>query len=559
MALNWFKNTESEGDPDRDAEITTAPETTSARARVGRDTPITPSTDPAQSTPRLDPAAEPAALHPQPRAADPFDPLALEERLREARARRTEALARRKAGGSETPAPPGSDPVRRGVDATPDQVVQLRAPPAADAISPSEPPAEPLAATPPAPLVAPQRPAYLNPQPMRRTGRWILPLLFLCGIAIGGAGVFVAPDDLREDLRARVSAAFAELAAGTQVRDVSLFTPDDADAPAADPASAPPPVIEPVAETGAAAVASAPVPAAKPAPETAVEAETTPADPAAAPLEITSPPAVIAESAPDALLLPDVPGADSRLAVLSMALPFTGGTASPPLPDAPRPDSMAFRAALTTAPPAPPIEAPVAEAPPANVATVTHAPLSPTIAEAAPAPVVGRRVFLHAPASVSQDTLRNAIASLREAGFAEVRAIPVGFSIGKTNVRYYHAGDGSAAHRVAAVLNASLDIDPPRPRDFTHFTPAPLRGTLEVWLSGQTSARPAPPAQAGARVQSVDARAAAEIQALVESTQQERRQTIVRTRRVPDDPRHPFGRLGQQIDRAVDRFATGNN
>lgn len=51
------------------------------------------------------------------------------------------------------------------------------------------------------------------------------------------------------------------------------------------------------------------------------------------------------------------------------------------------------------------------------------------------------------------------------------------------NVRYFHAGDSETATRVAAALaeagtGAAV-------RDFTHLSPAPDSGTIEIWLSGE--------------------------------------------------------------------------
>ena len=54
----------------------------------------------------------------------------------------------------------------------------------------------------------------------------------------------------------------------------------------------------------------------------------------------------------------------------------------------------------------------------------------------------------------------------------------VDFSINRTNIRYYHSQDRNEAARLAEMIGGRL-------RDFTSFRPAPVNGTVEVWLAGE--------------------------------------------------------------------------
>lgn len=61
----------------------------------------------------------------------------------------------------------------------------------------------------------------------------------------------------------------------------------------------------------------------------------------------------------------------------------------------------------------------------------------------------------------------------------ELRQIrPVGVTIGDRNVRYFHEEDRASAAALAEHFGAQL-------RDFTSFRPAPLAGTVEVWMKGR--------------------------------------------------------------------------
>lgn len=98
--------------------------------------------------------------------------------------------------------------------------------------------------------------------------------------------------------------------------------------------------------------------------------------------------------------------------------------------------------------------------------------------------LAGVRVFVHAPPSVGRAGAESVVATLAAAGFPEVRRAGARDSVAGTNVRYFHAEDAAAAHRIATTLG-----DGAIARDFTSFRPSPRGGTLEVWLAGTAPPR----------------------------------------------------------------------
>lgn len=71
--------------------------------------------------------------------------------------------------------------------------------------------------------------------------------------------------------------------------------------------------------------------------------------------------------------------------------------------------------------------------------------------------------------------------ALRRAGFVEVEWRPVADTVSRDQTRYFHDGDRVLSDKVLAVL-MSLGR-PGNPEDFTHYTPSPRAGTVEIWLS----------------------------------------------------------------------------
>jgi hypothetical protein len=110
---------------------------------------------------------------------------------------------------------------------------------------------------------------------------------------------------------------------------------------------------------------------------------------------------------------------------------------------------------------------------------------SATADRAAPGAI---RVFIHHTANRGGDAaLAQRLADhLRGQGFtgADIRAVD--FSIGKASVRYFFDDDRSASERLVEELGRFLEgaasRAPDHATDFTHFTPKPRSGNVEVWL-----------------------------------------------------------------------------
>ena len=90
--------------------------------------------------------------------------------------------------------------------------------------------------------------------------------------------------------------------------------------------------------------------------------------------------------------------------------------------------------------------------------------------------------MLHYPAS-ARDAADAVVAALEAAGVTEVVAVPVRFEVSRTDVRFFHGADEAVAHGIAAVLGRAGGGAGSRARDFTHFSPQPASGELEVWLA----------------------------------------------------------------------------
>jgi hypothetical protein len=385
----------------------------------------------------------------EPSFAELLDPIALEERLKDARARRQEALARRQA---EEAAP--------GAAKSETRVEIISRPRPAIAPLPDPVPA-------PAPRVVltaePRTPAAPRPVPEalplhRRTGL-MAALLFVAGLGFGAAAVaFVVVPVLRDRPAALVAA------------------------PAADPSA--------VATTGAApAVNAAPVSLAATDPIGGAPEATAPDSSA---LALLHPPADLPEpavdTAPPRIAAPPVPSVGaSPAAPAADAAPFGGEQAVTPLAG-----TAGLAVEAPAGPPEPAVEAAPEPAPvPPEAIVAALEPPAPAPEAAAPpaAAALPERVYIHYPAS-AEAAAGEARDALLAAGVAEVSVVPVGFEIGRSNVRFYHAADGPGAEAVAALIAPALaEDDAPLARDFTDYPTPPAEGRLEVWLSG---AGPAP-------------------------------------------------------------------
>ena len=122
-------------------------------------------------------------------------------------------------------------------------------------------------------------------------------------------------------------------------------------------------------------------------------------------------------------------------------------------------------------------------------AVLAALPTGAAASDAAPAraldpapPALAVRVMLHYPAS-ARDAADTVVAALEAAGVSEVVAVPVRFEVSRTDVRFFHGSDAAAAHGIASVLGRGAGGAGPQARDFTHFSPQPASGKLEVWLA----------------------------------------------------------------------------
>lgn len=431
-----------------------------------------------------------------------LDPLALEERLKLARASRAEAIARR-------PAP--SIPSRADVDDAPG----LRGRTPEDEIEADPPP-------PPARFAA-TTDARRDPLDPRAAGSWP---------SDGQPDAALRPDD---------APSREALAPGSFATATAWAAPDHPAPP--DPPSGARPRRPRAAWTALAVAFTAGIgvalitptllsPAAGPVPSST-------AAPAPAPVDVVagdpSPPApfrTAAGAAPPTATstLAAVSSAAPELAAVSAAAPAAADVSaiSPPLPDAPSLiASLADPRPAATAPPAAPISAPTpaaagasadpSPAAPANVPAPAAAP-SPSADPAAtpaipagpvaeprlfvpahrplprpqpaqatsPAPVLpgadGAQVFVHAPSGVPETEVTAALAGLRAQGVTVAAPISIDFAISRSHARYYHAEDAGRAGVIAAALPAAEG--PAEARDFTDHAPLPDPGTVEVWIAG---------------------------------------------------------------------------
>ncbi len=88
------------------------------------------------------------------------------------------------------------------------------------------------------------------------------------------------------------------------------------------------------------------------------------------------------------------------------------------------------------------------------------------------------RIIFSAPSGVAKDRLEAIMGALRSTGYPLEKPRRVGFTVSRTNLRYFHPEDRQAAELLAAAVGGKV-------RDFTNFRPSPKPGTIEIWLKGQ--------------------------------------------------------------------------
>lgn len=360
----------------------------------------------------------------RPDLEDLLDPVALEARLFEARARRAEAIARREAerasGNAPTPSssvrPWPLQPVRR--EPTPSAPLPPQAPRPAGRVRPvlltqqavagdrADPGEHP-------PFAKEGMPGGRDESP--RAAKRALPraaLLFVAGLGLGAAGVVLALRPTAETPTQPV----AEAPASPASAEVTL--------PEAPKAITTPP--EAPSPGNALREATAPSPASMATPGPATPAPLAPPVPRA---ETTPPEMAPAGTVGDLL---EAAGRDAASNANGDADRDSGGDTAPPAP---------------------------------------------------PASGLPERVTVHYPAS-AQSTAMEVREALTAAGVDKVEAVQVGFAIGKSNVRYYHGSDRSAAEEAGALLASDLGGSPVI-RDFTDYPTPTAPGRVEIWVAGE--------------------------------------------------------------------------
>ncbi len=175
-------------------------------------------------------------------------------------------------------------------------------------------------------------------------------------------------------------------------------------------------------------------------------------------------------------------------AAFSFALPSYDGNA-PEVQIAP---AVVPPVVLTATPPARPVtDAAVSpeiteEAPNLDVVLVetqVDIPLDNIEAVVAPStpPLVldaGLEIVLHYPNRVALASAEALTGTAANAGFTVDKLRPSGFSISKTNIRYFHEEDAAAAEVLADAIGGDV-------RDFTSFRPSPSKGIVEIWMAGR--------------------------------------------------------------------------
>jgi hypothetical protein len=139
-------------------------------------------------------------------------------------------------------------------------------------------------------------------------------------------------------------------------------------------------------------------------------------------------------------------------------------------------DDLASILPQTREPPPQPPAAPPPRRPPAAQAGAPHAVPPPA------------RVFIHYSAvnAGSRDRAERLADTLRRQGFriAGLRSVP--FQIGEPSVRYFFPDNAADADALVQLSSNTLPrlagLADQGPTDFTHFSPKPQPGTLEIWI-----------------------------------------------------------------------------
>lgn len=125
---------------------------------------------------------------------------------------------------------------------------------------------------------------------------------------------------------------------------------------------------------------------------------------------------------------------------------------------------------------------------------------APEATAAAAVAAMPPKVYIHYPGSAEAAAIATRDALLG-AGVGEVDILPVRFAISRSNIRYYHDADRGSAEAMTGLL-APLLASAPETRDFTDYPTPAAPGRLELWLAGDSvaaSSAPAAPRAAAVR------------------------------------------------------------
>lgn len=199
-----------------------------------------------------------------------------------------------------------------------------------------------------------------------------------------------------------------------------------------------------------------------------------------------TPPATPAAPPPAAALAPEpTPLQPAVVHEAALILPADGNQAAP--------EHTATRLTLPE-PVEDEVALPLEYSPPAPRQATAVEDLGPTVP-------VGTRIVVNAPRGLSRTELDDVLGAMRAAGVDIGATHRVDLAVDTTNLRYFFASDRDRAAAVAATR--ATGSTPPTLRDFSHLSPRPRPGTLELWLAGNpgpgaaavipTPTAPAPP------------------------------------------------------------------
>lgn len=396
----------------------------------------------------------------EPSMADLLDPVALEARLKEARARRAEALARR---ASPTPGEPATRTAPDESPAFSDATLWRPVPPA---------PPLPEETSPELPTHR-VRPVLFTGQPPAAPARArILPV---------PEGARIPP--LPEQPRIHAAPVPAEIAPARTAPHAPAPVVASPEAPGV--RRIPSAAVLFLAGLGLGAAIVAAVVEFRPSPSPLPPVATALPTPAPAPAPATpAPTAPVATATPVQPPAPPSPTAATQEPP-ARAEPVAGPPAPDTAPNAGRTAPTGLAAPASDAAP-PPSASPgaligplIAPPPPAPAGAV---PL-PEAAVPAAATRLPDRITIHYPGSAESQAMA-ARDALLAAGVTDVETLKVGFAIGRSNIRYYHPEDRGGAEGASALVASRLS-GAPETRDFTNYPTPPAVGRIELWLAGE--------------------------------------------------------------------------